>query len=74
MIADIHAGMTEEEKQFLLSFKNRSPQWDLLGMDNVQNLPSVRWKMLNLEKMPGEKHRKAFKKLEQVLLRDKNKT
>lgn len=74
LIADVHAGITEVEKQFLLSFKNRSPQWDLLGINNVQNLPSVRWKMLNLEKMSGRKHLEAFKKLEQVLLGIKSKT
>ncbi|MFZ2784938.1 MAG: hypothetical protein WAZ36_11090 [Sediminibacterium sp.] len=62
--------MSSKERSFLVSFKAKSPHWELLGVANsedVKNLPSVRWKMHNLEQMPGKKHRDALAKLETVL-------
>ncbi|MBC7525460.1 MAG: nucleotidyl transferase AbiEii/AbiGii toxin family protein [Flavobacterium sp.] len=70
LIEQINTQMTENEKKFLLSFKNKTPDWSLMEMDNVEviaNLPSVRWKMINLEQMPLQKHKEAFEKLQQVL-------
>src|SRR5690606_20086702 len=60
----INIQMTENEKKFLLSFKNKTPDWNLLEIDAIEtisNLPSVRWKMINLEKMPILKHKEAYK-------------
>lgn len=62
--------MTENEKKFLLSFKNKTPDWSLMEMENIEiiaNLPSVRWKMINLEQMPLQKHKVAFEKLQNIL-------
>ncbi|WP_240723592.1 nucleotidyl transferase AbiEii/AbiGii toxin family protein [Flavobacterium sp. J27] len=70
LIHQINSQMTENEKKFLLSFKNKTPDWSLLEMDNIEivaNLPSVKWKMINLEKMPAHKHKEALDKLKQVL-------
>jgi predicted nucleotidyltransferase component of viral defense system len=67
LIKAIHLGMTEKEKRFLLSFKNREPDWSMLGIDGVEKLPAVRWKMHNLQKIPKDKHEKALKALERVL-------
>lgn len=62
--------MTENEKKFLLSFKSKAPDWNLLEMENINviaNLPSVLWKMINLEKMSVRKHKEAFNKLKSIL-------
>ena len=70
LIEQINSQMTENEKKFLLSFKNKTPDWSLMEMDNIEviaNLPSVRWKMINLEQMPLQKHKEACEKLQQVL-------
>lgn len=70
LIHQIHIDMKENEKKFLLSFKNKAPDWNLLEMDNVEviaNLPSVRWKMINLEQMPVQKHKEAVEKLQNIL-------
>ena len=48
LIQQINSKMTDNEKKFLLSFKNKRPEWNLLEMENVAaiaNLPSVLWKM-----------------------------
>ncbi|MFT3945611.1 MAG: nucleotidyl transferase AbiEii/AbiGii toxin family protein [Agriterribacter sp.] len=70
LIETIHRDMTDDERHFLLSFKERNPQWELLGLDNideVSNLPSVQWKLLNLSKMDNKKHIQAIQKLKEVL-------
>lgn len=70
LIIQINADMTENERNFLMSFKSKRPNWDLLEIHNsetVANLPSVRWKMLNLEKLSIQKHSEAYEKLKTVL-------
>lgn len=70
LISEINAQMTDDERQFLLSVKNRKPNWQLLGMGNpelVEKLPSVRWKLRNLEKLSPQKHKLAYENLESVL-------
>lgn len=60
----------DNERNFLLSFKDRNPNWDLLGLENideVSNLPSVQWQIMNLKNMDIVKHTKALDKLKTVL-------
>jgi predicted nucleotidyltransferase component of viral defense system len=63
----IHQGLTDSEKEFLLSFKNREPDWALLELDAVSELPAIKWKQINLAKMPDDKHKLALEKLKEVL-------
>ena len=67
LISDLNAALTDEEKRFLLSFKSLAPDWALLGLPNIEALPAVRWKMINLGKMDKGKHSQALKKLEDIL-------
>lgn len=71
LITIINEEMTADERKFLLSFKERNPQWELLGLPNmeeVSHLPSVQWKLLNLSKMDDKKHKHAVEKLKEVLM------
>ncbi|ELZ9705826.1 nucleotidyl transferase AbiEii/AbiGii toxin family protein [Proteus mirabilis] len=63
----IHQGLTDSEKSFLLSFKNREPDWSLIGLDGVSELPAIKWKQINLANMPNDKHTQALEKLKGVL-------
>ena len=67
MISELNKSLTDAEKRFLLSFKALKPDWTLLGLSNIENLPAVRWKMHNLEKMDKNRHSEALKNLESVL-------
>lgn len=60
--------LSEEQKYFLLSFKNKKPEWNLSGIQNIEKFPSVKWKLLNLEKMSTQKHRRAYDKLKEYLI------
>lgn len=68
IIQIVKASLTEKQKKFILSFKNRAPEWELSGIDGIENYPSVRWKLINLERMLKEKHTEAYKKLKDYLM------
>jgi len=57
----------ETFKAFLLSVKQGNPDWSLIDLPHVSELPAVQWKLKNLENMPERKHRAALERLEQVL-------
>ena len=70
LIKTIHKDLTDEEKLFLISFKSKEPNWNLLGLENIEivkELPSVKWKMKNLIQMPTNKHATALDKLIKIL-------
>jgi predicted nucleotidyltransferase component of viral defense system len=63
----LRLSLSIDEKRFLLSVKELEPDWTLLGVAGVEELPAVRWKLQNLAKMPKAKHRLAIEKLKEVL-------
>ena len=67
LIELINTDLTNEERRFLLSFKNKVPVWTLLGLDGVEVLPAVQWKQVNLGKMADDKHKLAYEKLALIL-------
>ncbi len=67
LVNEITKSLNDSEKQFLLSFKSTNPNWQLLGLPDIQYLPAVKWKLLNLKKMEQKKHTEALIKLESVL-------
>ncbi len=69
VVHTLNSELTEEEREFILSFKRKSPEWDLFPVNHIRNLPAIQWKMKNLEKMSSNKHKAACEKLERVLKR-----
>jgi predicted nucleotidyltransferase component of viral defense system len=67
LINKINLSLTENEKLFIVSFKSMNPKWDLLSLENIENLPAIRWKQYNLEQMQGQKHKIALDKLRDFL-------
>ena len=59
--------LTSEEKRFLLSVKEGEPDWDLLGINGIADLPAVQWKLLNIRRMNPLDHRRAVSKLQAYL-------
>ena len=68
LIETINRSITEQERQFLLTFKGGTPDWTLLGLTGIEQLPAVRWKLHNLSNMQPSKHTEALAKLKEVLL------
>ncbi len=63
----VRDSLNEQDRRFLLSFKAREPDWSLLGIEGIQDLPAVQWKLINLNKMLDAKHQESLKNLEAVL-------
>jgi predicted nucleotidyltransferase component of viral defense system len=69
MLAALKAQFTEKDRLFLLSFKQGNPDWSLFDYPQVAELPAVRWKLINIQKLTKNrlKHAEAQAKLEAVL-------
>jgi hypothetical protein len=67
LVAEIQSQFTADDKTFLISVKRGDPDWSLIDLPHVNELPAVQWKLKNLENMPEGKHRAALERLEQVL-------
>lgn len=61
--------LTSDEKDFLLSFKSLNPDWLKLGIENAKNLPAIRWKLKNIEKMTEVKRVSFVEKLKDILIK-----
>ena len=55
MINELHAGLDADERRFLLSLVRAQPEWELLGIPHVSELPAVRWKLQNLSRLQRER-------------------
>ena len=67
LINDIRNNMPAHHKRFLFSFYNRTPAWDLLGVQGVENLPAIRWRELNLDKSGEGTKETLLDKLKEVI-------
>jgi len=67
MIKKVQNSLTEEDKLFILAFKNVAPGWSTY---NFEAYPSIKWKQLNLEKMKANnsaKHNEMYNSLKRKL-------
>jgi hypothetical protein len=67
LISVVAGDMPDAHKQFLLGFKRGQPDWNLLGVAGAADLPAVRWKQINLEKLSAEQRAKLVAQLASVL-------
>ena len=51
IIENIIGNMPDEHRKFLISFEQGTPDWPLLGLGRVVDLPAVQWRQLNLDKL-----------------------
>ena len=71
LFSDVKSLMTDADKKFLISFESGQPEWDGYEFEYFKNYPSVRWKLLNLQKLAEqnpEKLKMETKKLKELLL------
>jgi hypothetical protein len=67
LIDNIVGKMPEEHRRFLLSFERGEPNWPLLRLPDASELPAVKWRQLNLDKLTAEKRAALVARLEKVL-------
>jgi hypothetical protein len=66
IVAEMVGGMPADHREFLLSFKHGKPDWALLGLPEVADLPAVKWRLENLAKAPDREAQ--TERLRKVLL------
>ncbi|HXZ01048.1 MAG TPA: nucleotidyl transferase AbiEii/AbiGii toxin family protein [Stellaceae bacterium] len=71
LIADIVGIMPEPHRRFLLAFERGEPAWPLLGVAGAANLPAVRWRQQNLDKLSAAARAKLVANLEAALYGEK---
>ena len=49
------SSLDDNERAFILSMKQGEPDWNLLGIDNLEHMPALQWKLLNIRKMDTRK-------------------
>ena len=73
MIAELHASLDAEERGFLLSLARNAPNWALLGIEHLEQLPGIRWKLSNLERLAKANPKKLRAQAQELeALFDKN--
>ncbi len=63
LIEKINKSLSQKEKYFILTVKQGKPEWDLFDLKGIENLPAVKWKLLNIKRMSKQKHDEALKRL-----------
>lgn len=60
----IRKQLSEEEIGFLISLKEGSPRWELMGIDGIETLPALQWKLKNIQKISAIKRGSQLRKLQ----------
>jgi len=67
LLSYLKTHLRSEEKSFLLSMKEGTPQWDVLGIPNLEKLPGLQWKLTNIQKMGKQRKDKMTAELKKAL-------
>lgn len=51
LVRGVHGRLTQDQKDFLVSLTRAEPQWDLIDIPHLQDMPAIRWKLQNLNKL-----------------------
>jgi predicted nucleotidyltransferase component of viral defense system len=55
LIKEVKEKLTQQDKDFLISFVSNKPDWSKVRDNKLKDYPSVKWKLLNQEKMSDRK-------------------
>ena len=68
LIADVKALMTPADRAFLVSFEQGEPVWEGYEFAHFRDYPSVKWKLLNLQKLAHQNPEKLQAEAEKLRL------
>lgn len=51
LVRQIPRDLDDDERRFLMSLVGGAPEWPLLGIADLEQLPGIRWKVQNLEQL-----------------------
>jgi predicted nucleotidyltransferase component of viral defense system len=67
LVAKITGAMPAHHRQFLIGFERGAPDWSLLDVEGAADLPAVRWRQHNLDKLEPAEREKLAARLTEVL-------
>jgi predicted nucleotidyltransferase component of viral defense system len=59
LFRELPASLDADERRFLVSIKQGQPDWALLGIPGIEQLPALQWKLTNVRRLQ-EKNRKKY--------------
>lgn len=59
--------MPNAHRQFLVGFESGEPDWSILGLDHVADLPAIKWRQFNLDKLSADARGRLVDDLRRVL-------
>ena len=65
-LAEMPKSLSANQREFLLSLVRAEPRWDLMPFKQLPDLPAVRWKLQNHEKLRTKNKRKFSEQYEQL--------
>ena len=69
LISAVKSNLSDNDKDFLLSFKMGEPKWELAPWATLQNLPAVKWKLRHIKTLKENNPHKHTKQYEELLLK-----
>ena len=66
-LVQIIGNMPDDHRRFLIGFERGESDWNLLGLEHVPELPAIRCRQLNLDKLSADARSKLVESLEQKL-------
>lgn len=67
LIKSIVGNMPQVHRRFLITFEQGHPDWDLLGVPGAADLPAVKWRQQNLDKLTARARAELVASLRTVL-------
>lgn len=66
LVSQVNKILNDNDRNFLISFVSNSPDWSLVRDSKIKEYPSVKWKLLNQEKMEKKKLKKYVQDVEKL--------
>lgn len=67
LISEINSKLNQNQKKFMISLSEGIPNWDLIELKGVSELPGILWKLENIQKMKVSKRNESVENLKRVL-------
>lgn len=64
LVHELPRALTHQHRDFLLSLVQNQPRWEWMPFPHLQELPAIRWKLLNLAKLKGKKRAEQIEQLQ----------
>lgn len=69
LVHELQEGLDENERHFLLSLVSGEPDWPLMGVTHLEQMPGIRWKLHNLAQLRKSNAKKFAEQVDMLASR-----